>query len=154
MNKLIPVKSIVLRTANSKEGETYHVARLTLELGDKLGIINVRLAKANCLPKSWHLANGVKPVINKVNFSRFDKNLEKFIPCSTEAQADQIDSLVGVGYAGVPADDLAAFAAYRDDVTKEGRKITFLRRVADGVLRIVPLPANEDECGVEVEPRK
>lgn len=154
MNKLIPVKSIVLRTANSKEGETYHVARLTLELGDKLGIINVRLAKANCLPKSWHLADGIKPVVNKVNFSRFDKNLSKFIPCASEAQADQVDSLVGVGFAGVPADDLAAFAAYRDDVTKEGKKITFLRRVADGVLHIVPLPANEDECGVEVELRK
>ena len=153
MNKLYPIKSLVLRTAKSKEGETYHVARLTLDLSDKLGIINVRLSKPNCLPKSWHLADGIKPVVNKVNFSRFDKNLAKFVPCASEGQADQVDSLVGVGFAGVPANDLAAFAAYRDDVTKEGKKITFLRRVADGVMHIVPLPANEDECGVEVKPR-
>ena len=153
MNKLYPIKSLVLRTAKSKEGETYHVARLTLELGDKLGIINVRLSKPNCLPKSWRLADGVKPVINKVNYARFDKNLAKFVPAASESQADQIDSLVGVGFAGVSANDLAAFAAYRDDVTKEGKKITFLRRTADGVLNIVPLPANEDECGIEVKPR-
>lgn len=156
MNKLYPIKSIVLRTARNQAGETYHCARLSFDHGGAIGIINVSLKSPNVLPKSWGLADGLPaPVINKQTFARFDRNLGKFIPCATAEQADQVDSLVGVGYAGVRQEEIERdFAVVRKDHTKSGEEILFYRRVVPGVLTILPFPRIDEEDGVPVQMKK
>lgn len=151
MNKLYPIKSIALRHGKSKEGETYNQARMTLDLGGSLGVITVSLKNPGVLPGSWSIPDGVTPVVNKTDYRRFDRNLGRFVPSASEAQADQVEKLIGLGYAGVEEEQVKAlFAVSRREVSKNGTNIIHLRRVAEGKLNIVKFPVFEEEDGVAV----
>lgn len=155
MNKLIPIKSCVLTTGKNASGETFHTAKLTVSLDDNaVGVISVSVAKANALPASWRLAEGIKPSISKVEFTRWDGNLKAFIPCASEGQADRSESLVSLGYVGLRDEDLAHFSTIRKETGKKGQVICHLKRVADGQLHIERLPWAVEEAGVEVSAKE
>lgn len=155
MNKLYPIKSLVLRSGTSKEGEPYHATRLTIDLGGALGVITVSMKNPGVLPGSWRLADGMVPTVNKTDYRRFDKNLAKFVPAASEHQADQTESLIGIGYAGVNQGEIESlFAIARREVSKNGTPILHLRRVAEGPLNIVRFPVFEEEDGVPVQMKK
>lgn len=155
MNKLYPIKSIALRHGKSKEGESYNQARLTLDLGGAVGVITVSLKNTGVLPGSWQLAEGMTPTVNRTDFRRFDKNLARFVPAASESQADQVEHLIGVGYAGVSEEEVKNFfAVSRRETSKNGTTVVHLRRVAAGDLHIVRFPVFEEEDGVPVQMKK
>lgn len=151
MNKIYTIKSLSLRSGMSKEGQEYHQARMTLDLGGQLGIITVSLKNPGVLPGSWVIPEGVIPTVNKTDYRRYDRNLAKFVPCASEAQADQTESLIGLGYAGVDCEQVKSlFAIARREVSKNGTTVLHLRRVAEGKLNIVRFPNFEEEDGTPV----
>lgn len=151
MNKLYPIKSLSLRSGVSKEGQQYNQARMSLDLDGAVGVITVSLKQAGVLPASWHLAEGMVPTVHKTDFRRYDKNLDRFVPAASESQADQVEKLIGVGYAGVSVEQLKdLFAVARREVSKAGNPVIHLRRVAEGPLNIVRFPTFEEEGGVAV----
>lgn len=149
--KLVPIKSCVLLTGRNSNGEAYHQAKLTLSLdADTVGVIAVSVNRANALPKSWVIADGVKPSISKTQFTRWDNALKSFVPSASAEQADRVESLVSLGYIGVPDEDLKAFAVIRKETGKRGQIIAHLKRTAEGTLNITRLPFATEEAGVEV----
>lgn len=155
MNKLIPIKSCVLVTGKNAQGETYYSAKLTVSLdATSVGVISVAVNKPNALPKSWAIADGVKPSISKTTFQRWDNALKAFIPAASVEQADRAESLVSLGYVGVPDEDLKAFASVKTEVGKKGQNIVHLRRVAEGAIHIEKLPLATEEAGVEVSAKE
>ena len=149
--KLVPVKSCSLLTGRNAQGEEFHQAKLTVSLdANTVGVIVTSVARANALPKSWVLGNDIKPSIAKTQFTRWDNALKTFIPCASAEQADRIESLVSLGYVGVNDEDLKAFATLRSETGKRGQTIVYLKRVADGNVRIEKLPFSVEEAGLVI----
>lgn len=149
--KLIPVKSCVLTTGKNASGEAFHTAKLTVSLDDtSVGVISVAVSKPNALPKSWAIADGIKPAVSKTTFSRWDNALKSFVPSASAEQSDRVESLVSLGYVGIPDEDLRAFAVIRKETGKRGQVIAHLKRVAEGQIHITRLPFETEEAGVEV----
>lgn len=150
MDKLIPVKSCVLVSGRNANGEQFNTAKITIALDtNTVGVMSVAVAKAGSLPASWKFeVEGFKPSVSKVKYERYDEALRAFVACSDESQAHRTERLVALGYVGVVDADLARFSVVKTDTGKNGQKICYLRRTADGNLRIRRLPLQVEEAGI------
>ena len=149
--KLVPIKSCSLLTGRNAQGEAYHQAKITVSLdASTVGVIVTSVNRANALPKSWVIADGVKPSISKTTFQRWDNALKSFIPCASAEQADRIESLISLGYVGLKDEDLKSFATLRSETGKRGQTIIHLKRVAEGNINIEKLPFSVEEAGLVI----
>ena len=150
MDKIIPIKSCILVSGRKADGSEFNSAKITLALDARtVGVIQVSVSKAGSLPASWRFEiEGFKPSVSKVKYERYDEALRAFVACSDESQAHRTERLVALGYVGVVDADLARFSVVKTDTGKNGQKICYLRRTADGNLRIRRLPLEVEEAGL------